>query len=44
MEVVRAGRPMVAIYEEAVEVLGTNVYSCLDDITILWATSTTTTT
>ena len=42
VEVVRQGNPFVRLSQETVELVRPNVYSCLDDITILWATSTTT--
>ena len=44
VEVVRRGRPFVRNYYEVIEAIATNVQACLDDIAILWATSTTTTT
>lgn len=42
VEVVRRGKPYVRSYYEVIEVTGANLQACLDDITILWATSTTT--
>lgn len=42
VEVVRKGKPFIRLYQEVIEVTGANLQACLDDITILWATSTTT--
>ena len=44
VEVLHQGRAFVRNYSEAVEVLHTNVYSCLDDIAVLWVMASTTTT
>lgn len=44
IEVVRRGRPFVRSYYEVIEAIHGNVQACLDDIAILWASSTTTTT
>jgi hypothetical protein len=44
VEVLHAGRPYVINYQEAVEVLHQNIYSYLDDISILWTSVSTTTT
>lgn len=42
VEVVREGNPLVRYSNEAVELIRPNISSCLDDIAIIWATSTTT--
>lgn len=44
VEVIRQGRPYIRNFQEVVEVIRLNAYSCLDDIAVMWATSTTTTT
>lgn len=44
IEIIRKGRPYIRIYHEVVEAIHENLQACLDDIAIIWATSTTTTT
>jgi len=41
VEIVRQGRPYVRYYQEAAEIIRVNSYVCLDDIAILWTTTTT---